>query len=45
MGYIKYELHVSAIILAIIRLYSTYQVAVQYVWYTGLVKIMLTLKL
>ena len=31
--YIKYHLHVSAIILAIIRLYSTYQVAVQYMWY------------
>ena len=31
--YIKYQLHVSATILAIIRLYSTYQLAVQYMWY------------
>ena len=31
--YIKYQLHVSAIIFAIMRLYSTYQIAVQYMWY------------
>jgi len=33
--YIKYQLHVSAIIhvLAIIMLYSAYQVAVHYMWY------------
>ena len=28
----KYQLHVSASILAIVRLYSTYQVTIQYVW-------------
>jgi len=32
MWYIKYQLHVSATILVIIRLYSTYQVAVQCMW-------------
>ena len=31
--YIKYQLQVSAIILAIIRLYSTYQVGEQYMWH------------
>ena len=30
--YNKYRLHVSATILTIFRLYSTYQVAVQYMW-------------
>jgi hypothetical protein len=29
--YLKYQLHVSASILAIARLYSTYQVTIQYV--------------
>ena len=32
--YIMYQLHVSATILAIIRLYSTYQVAVHCMWCT-----------
>ena len=32
MCYNKYQIHVSATILAIIRLYSSYQVAVQCMW-------------
>jgi hypothetical protein len=30
--YTKYQLHVSATILAIIRLYSAYKVTIQYMW-------------
>ena len=32
--YIKYQLHVSASILAMVRLYSTYEVTIQYAWCT-----------